>query len=83
MVKKTLNLHVLPNLAFVATIFTSFNLWMSRGGVDTFAIVIIFLNEFWTFMHVTVGLFEVNETNGQSMAIQLESLLSKFGLCIM
>jgi hypothetical protein len=31
-------------------------------------------------MHVTMGLFEVNETNGWSMAIQLESLLSKFGL---
>ncbi len=58
------NLHVLPNLAFVGTIFTSFNLWMSRGSVDIFAIVIIFLNEFWTLMHVTMGLFEVNETNG-------------------
>jgi hypothetical protein len=31
-------------------------------------------------MHVIVNLFEVNETNGQSMVIQLESLLSKFGL---
>ncbi len=47
MVKKTLNLHVFLNLAFVATVSTSFNLWMSRGGVNTFAIVIIFLNEFW------------------------------------
>jgi hypothetical protein len=37
---------------------------MSRGSVDIFAIVIIFLNEFWTLMHVTMGLFEVNETNG-------------------
>ncbi len=38
------------------------------------------LQESWTPMHVTVDLFEVNETSGQSMAIQLESLLSKFGL---
>jgi hypothetical protein len=31
-------------------------------------------------MHVTMGLFEVHETNGKSMAIQLESLFSMFGL---
>jgi hypothetical protein len=31
-------------------------------------------------MHVTMGLFEVHETNDKSMAIQLESLFSKFGL---
>jgi hypothetical protein len=31
-------------------------------------------------MHFIVGLFDMNETNGQSMVIQLESLFSKFGL---
>jgi hypothetical protein len=31
-------------------------------------------------MHVIMGLFEVHETSGKSMAIQLESLISKFGL---
>ncbi len=31
-------------------------------------------------MHVTMDLFEVNETSGQNMGIQLESLLSQFGL---
>jgi hypothetical protein len=41
MVKNNLNLHVLPNFAYVAIVSTSFNLWMSRGSVDTFAIVII------------------------------------------
>jgi hypothetical protein len=39
-----------------------------------------FLNQYWTPKHVIVSLFEVNETNGQSMVIQLESLLSKFEL---
>jgi len=39
-----------------------------------------FLNQSWTLKHAIVSLFEVNETNGQSMVIQLESLLSKFGL---
>jgi hypothetical protein len=31
-------------------------------------------------MHVIVGVFEVNETSGYNMTIQLESLLSKSGL---
>jgi hypothetical protein len=31
-------------------------------------------------MHVTMGLFEVHEISDKSMAIQLESLFSKFGL---
>ncbi len=77
---KKFNLHVLRNLASIAIISTSFDLQMSRGGVNNFSLVINFLNESWTPMHVTMGLFKVNETSGQSMAIQLESLLSKFKL---
>jgi hypothetical protein len=42
---------------------------MFKGSVDTFALVIKIINEFWTPMYVIVGLFELNETNGQSMAI--------------
>jgi hypothetical protein len=52
------------NLASTCTISTSFDFWMSRGGVDIFSLVINFLNESWTPMHVTMGLFEVNETSG-------------------
>jgi hypothetical protein len=45
MVQKTMDLHVLHNLETTTTIFTSFDLWMSKGGVDTFALVIIYLDE--------------------------------------
>jgi hypothetical protein len=38
------------------------------------------LNESWTPMHVSMGLFEMNETSGHNMVIQFESLLSKFRL---
>jgi hypothetical protein len=48
--------------------------------VDTFALVINFLNEYWNLIHVIVGLFEVDETIGKSMVVWLKSLLSKFGL---
>jgi hypothetical protein len=45
MVKNTFNLHVLPNLACVTIVFYNFDPWMFKGGVDTFARAIIFLNE--------------------------------------
>lgn len=79
MVRKTMDLHVLPNLASMVD-STSFDLWMLKGSVDTFGVVINFLNESWNPMHVTMGLHEMNETSGQNMVIQLQSLLSKLGL---
>ncbi len=69
MVKKTLDQHVLPNLKIAITILASFDLWMSHDSVDTFALVINFLNEAWVTMHVFVRLFKVYEIFGQSMAI--------------
>jgi len=71
MLKKTLDQHVLPHLKITTIVLASFDLWMSHGNFDTFALVIIFLNEAWVLMHVIVGLFEVHETSRQPMAIQL------------
>jgi hypothetical protein len=62
MVKKTMDHHVLPNLALTIAVSTSFNLWMFHGGVDTFALVINLLSDNWVPMHITLGLFKVNET---------------------
>jgi hypothetical protein len=45
--KKTMQLHVLPRLVEATTLSASFDLWMSRGGVNTFALVINYLNESW------------------------------------
>jgi hypothetical protein len=45
----------------------------------TFALVITFLNESWTPVHVTMGLFEMKKTNEQNMIIQLESLFLSLG----
>jgi hypothetical protein len=71
MVKKTLDQYVLPNLKTATTISANFDLWMFRDSVNTFALVINFLNEVWVSIHVIMGLFEVHETSRQSMAIQL------------
>jgi hypothetical protein len=42
---------------------------MSHGCVDTFILIIIFLNETWDPMHIIMGLFQVNETIEQSMVV--------------
>ncbi len=70
MVTKSMDIHVLPKFTSVAIISTSFDLWMSRGGIDTFALVINYLIEAW----------EVNETTSLCVAQQLQYLLEKFGL---
>jgi len=68
MVKNTIDQHVMPNLAiFIVIMFVSFYLWMFRNNVDTFALVINFLNGTSVPMHVIMGLFEMNETTKQSM----------------
>jgi len=70
-VQKITNLDVLLNLVFLTIVYASFNLWMPRGNVDMFVLVINFLHEAWVFMHVIVGLFDVNEMIGISMVVQL------------
>jgi len=35
---------------------------MSKGNVDTSALVINYLNESWMPQHVNIGLFEIRET---------------------
>ncbi len=51
-----------------------------RGVVDIFSLMINVLNESWNPIDISVGLFEVDETNGKNMVVQFESLLSNFGL---
>jgi hypothetical protein len=71
MVTKTMQLHVLLGLIKATTLSTSFDLLMSKGGADTFSLVINYLNESWMPQHVTIGLFEVHENAKLSMANQL------------
>jgi hypothetical protein len=61
MVTKFMDIHVLPKLASVVMISTSFDLWMFRRGVDKFALVINYLTKAW----------EVNGTTSLCMAQQL------------
>ncbi len=60
-----MDLHTLSNLAYATIISTSFDLWMSKDSVDTFDLVINFLNE---YCH---GRIQKDETIGQNMYVQL------------
>jgi len=42
---------------------------MSKSEVDTFALVMNYLNDIWTPKHATIGLFEVHETTGSAMTL--------------
>jgi hypothetical protein len=53
---KTMDLHMSSNFASTSTMVTSFDLWMSKGVMNTFALAINYLNEFWTSMHETTKL---------------------------
>ncbi len=45
----------------------NFDLWMFKGGMDTFVYIVHFLNEKWEPCHVTIGFFET--TNISKSAI--------------
>ncbi len=42
---------------------------MSKGRVDIFTLVIIYLDESYIPQHAIVGLLEVQETSGSAMAL--------------
>jgi len=75
MVTKSMDIHVLPKLASASIVSVSFDLWISKGGIDTFTLVINYLSKNWNLVHVIVGLFEVNELTGLCMAQQLPYLI--------
>jgi hypothetical protein len=58
-------LHVQPLPNVTPTVTTTFDLWMNRGHQDIFALVVNFLSLDWKPHHVTIGLFEANDTIGQ------------------
>jgi hypothetical protein len=48
---------------------------MLIGGVNTFVLVINYLDKSWIqWQIVTIGLFEIQKTNGSIMALQLQGL---------
>jgi hypothetical protein len=53
---------------------------MDELSHDTFTPVVNFLLGNWKPHHVTIGLFEANDTMGAWLARQLKTMFEKFGL---
>jgi hypothetical protein len=53
---------------------------MSKGTRDVFVVVVNFISSDWEIKHVTIGLFEVSDTSGVTMAPKLQELRDKFPL---
>jgi hypothetical protein len=67
--KKTKENFVFPSFASCNTCTISFDLWLSRGGIDTFVLIVHFLNKKWEPYPVTMGFFETIETIGNALAL--------------
>jgi hypothetical protein len=67
--KRTKERFIFPTLHSCNTFTVSFNLWMSRGGVDTFVLIVHFLNDKWEPCHVTIGFFNIMNTSVNAMVL--------------
>jgi hypothetical protein len=74
-------IYVQLGLDLFLSITCTFDLWMLKGAMhDMFIVVINFISNNWEVKHVTIGLFEVNETNGMAMAPNLNNFLISYSL---
>jgi len=72
--------YVQPTLAnYISTTYI-FDLWMSKGARDVFAIAMNFISNDWEAKHVTIRLFEVSDMSDVAMALKLQELLDKLPL---
>jgi hypothetical protein len=55
---------------------------MSRTRVDTFVMIVHFLNDKWEPCHITIGFFEIVDPFGNVMALQVNDVFTKYGLNI-
>jgi hypothetical protein len=72
--------YVLPKLVECYPTITSFDLRMSKGAHDIFALVINSLRVDWQLKHITISLLKVNNITRQVLARNLITLLDAYGL---
>ncbi len=80
LVEKTKSLYALLTLFDYLFTTTTFDLWMSMGAYEVFALVVNFINANWQPKQVTIGFFEAIEITGQTMAVKLQAFLDKYNL---
>jgi len=80
LVKKTKELYVTSTFFECLLATTTFDLWMSMGTYDVFALVVNFINVDWTSKHVMIKLFEAIETMKQTVLLKFQAFFNKFDL---
>lgn len=53
---------------------------MSRGGVNTFVLIMYFLNDKWEPYYITMRFFEIVDTFRNAMVLQVNNVLENMGL---
>jgi hypothetical protein len=79
MVEITKDKYVSSSFESYHSCIISFDLWMSRAGMDTFVMIVHFLSVQLEPCHITVGFFEVANIIGSAMALQVNAMLAKHG----
>jgi len=69
MAKLTKDKYVYWSLESCHSCIVSFHLWMSKAGVDTFVMIVHFLNDQWEPCHITIGFFEIVNITKSAMAL--------------
>ncbi len=57
-------------------VITTYDLWMTHGLNDTFALTFNYINKKWKPCHTTMAIFEVHETTRATIISQLKDLLT-------
>jgi len=70
-----MTMYVQPTLANYLSATCTFDPWMLKGMHDIFAVVVSFISNNWEAKHVIIGLFEMIDTCGITMAPKLQELL--------
>nr|XP_024359895.1 uncharacterized protein LOC112274515 isoform X1 [Physcomitrium patens] len=79
-VSQIIEKNILPSLRGCVSATVTFDLWMSRRGVNSIATVVHFINESWETCHVTIGVLEASVIAGEELVMEVKDLLSSFNL---
>jgi hypothetical protein len=80
MMKCTLEKFVFALCQCYVSITTTFDLWMNKGALDAFALVINFLTLDWESKHVIISLFEAKGITRINLVSQLQALFEEYKL---
>jgi hypothetical protein len=67
--KRTKERFILSTLKSCHSCTVSFDLWMSKIGMDTLVMIVHFLNDKWETCHIIVRFFETIDPFGNVMAL--------------